>query len=146
MVDLWAVQSRKTNCFSLGLMKASKSAQPAELRRALRLRRYETATSPRSCRPLAPLFQVLLLLQIPRASHLLIAMLRQPVDAFTTQTPAMPMARAALPFRGISSPRIGLTPRQRQWLGYFLSRRWATPIPRPIFLTTSSRLEPLSTT
>src|SRR6266446_5230788 len=65
MVELWAVQSRKTNCFSLGLMKAPKSAQPAGLRRALRLRRYETATSPRSCRPLAPSLQVLLLLEIP---------------------------------------------------------------------------------
>src|SRR5437879_2016471 len=117
MVELWAVQSRKTNCFSLGPMKAPKSAQPAGLRRALRLRRYETATSPRSCRPLPPSFQVLLLLQVPRASHLLIAMLRQPVGAFTTQTLAMPTARAALPFRGISFPPIALIPRQRQWLG-----------------------------
>src|SRR6266436_343920 len=146
MVELWAVQSRKTNCFSLGLMKAPKSAQPAGLRRALRLRRYETATSPRSCRPLAPSFQVLLLLQIPRASHLLIAMLRQPVGAFTTQTPARPTALPALPFQEISSPPIGLTPRQRQWLGYFLSQTWATPLAQPIFQTTSSRLEPLSTT
>src|SRR6266699_3602869 len=70
-------------------MKAPKSAQPAGLRRALRLCRYVTATSPRSCRPLAPSFQVLLLLQTPRASHSLIAMLRQPVGAFTTQTPTM---------------------------------------------------------
>src|SRR5260370_16706007 len=67
--ELSVAPSRRTNFFSFELMKVPKSGLPVERRKALHLRRFATATSRRSYRPLAPLFLVLLPRQIPLASH-----------------------------------------------------------------------------
>src|SRR5260370_16911045 len=98
--ELSVAPSRRTNFFSLELMKVPKSGLPVERRKALHLRRFATATSRRSYRPLAPLFLVLLPRQIPRASHLSTAMPPQPAAPFISPTPPTPPAAAAPHFRG----------------------------------------------
>src|SRR5260370_16586652 len=119
-------------------MKVPKSGLPVERRKALHLRRFATATSRRSYRPLAPLFLVLLPRQIPRASHLSTAMPRQPAGAFMTRTPATPTAQAAPQFRGTLPRPAGLIPRQNRFLGSPLIPTNPPPQPPTTILTTSS--------